>query len=174
MSVKDDLLQELNKVLALQEEMAKRVEIVKTKILEEENKKVFWTPTHGQQYYYINNEVIVLGCPYDNNWRSDKVRIKNLNYYETEKKCERAIFEQILNRKLNKFAHENNEEEIDWSNPVQAKYMIIYDNDSKKLEASIYSHIQSFGQVYFTSKEIAERAIKNFKDDLIRSFTTKE
>ena len=33
--------------------------------------------------------------------------------------------------------------------------------------------LKDFGQVYFTSREIAEKALESFKDDLIRYFTSK-
>ena len=32
--------------------------------------------------------------------------------------------------------------------------------------------LKIFGQVYFTSKEIAEKALETFQDDLLRYFTT--
>ena len=35
----------------------------------------------------------------------------------------------------------------------------------------VYS-LKNFGQVYFTSKEIAEKALETFKDDLVRYFTS--
>ena len=35
----------------------------------------------------------------------------------------------------------------------------------------VYS-LKDFGQVYFTSKEIAEKALETFEDDLIRYFTS--
>ena len=44
------------------------------------------------------------------------------------------------------------------------KDMGIYINDAYTLK--------DFGQVYFTSKEIAEKALETFKDDLVRYFTS--
>ena len=49
--------------------------------------------------------------------------------------------------------------------------MINYNKDDGIFTDRVYN-TKDFGQVYFTSKEIAEKALETFKDDLIRYFTS--
>ena len=68
------------------------------------------------------------------------------------------------------FALENNDIEIDW-NDSSKKYKINYSKNIGMSIDKVYS-LKDFGQVYFTSKEIAEKAVEAFKDELIRYFTS--
>ena len=52
------------------------------------------------------------------------------------------------------------------------KYYIEFDDYDKKLEICVSYYSQS-NNVYFTSREIAEKAIEEFKDDLIKLYTWK-
>ena len=70
------------------------------------------------------------------------------------------------------FALENNENEIDWNNTDKNKYYIYYSYDDNCLDVEDIYDYRDFGQVYFTSEEIAEKAIETFKYDLIRYFTS--
>ena len=75
-----------------------------------------------------------------------------------------------MHRQLELFALENNETEINW-NDNSKKYIINYNTHGRLFIDDVYS-LKDFGQVYFTSKEAAEKAIETFKDDLIRYFTS--
>ena len=95
-------------------------------------------------------------------------------YYEP--KTEEAPPEEklTLQEKLQKFADENNEE-INWLNIHQKKYRIGYDYLMKCL--GVYtSEIRNFGQIYFSSEKIAEKAMETFKEELDEYFrpVTKE
>ena len=69
------------------------------------------------------------------------------------------------------FALENNDIEIDWNDDSSKKYIISYSKEGGIFIDKVYK-LKDFGQVYFTSKEIAEKALEAFKDDLIRYFTS--
>ena len=113
-----------------------------------------------------------MDTPFCSGHTSDNARLRNLNYFRTKQEAERVAFEQLLYRKLKKFAFENNEKDIDWNDDNQLKYDIWYDYQDKKLDTGSYEVARDFGQVFFSSEEIAEKAIKEFKDDLIRYFTS--
>lgn len=100
-----------------------------------------------------------------------KKRFDNFNYFSTREKAEEINFKQTLFRKLQRFSDENGGNEIDWSNLFQEKFGITYNCGDKKLETALYFHHNDFGQVYFISEEIAEKAIKLFYDELIKYFT---
>ena len=93
------------------------------------------------------------------------------NYFKTEKQAERALFEQNLRLKLRKFAEDNNDK-IDWNDDDDSwKYCITYEYNYNKITTCTRYRIADFSQIYFSSKETAERAIEEFREDLIRYFT---
>ena len=101
----------------------------------------------------------------------DKKLIDFGNYFKTKEEAERKRFEIKLHRQLELFALKNNETEIDWNDDSNEKHTISYNRDGGIFIDEVYS-LKDFGQVYFTSKEVAEKAIETFKDDLIRYFTS--
>lgn len=95
----------------------------------------------------------------------------NANYFSTKEKAEEINFKQVLFRKLQRFSDESGGHEIDWNDPNQDKWMIRFDHKLKELCVSYNSYFKIFGQVYFISKETAEKAIELFHDELIKYFT---
>lgn len=75
---------------------------------------------------------------------------------------------------LEKFAFENNEKEIDWNNEEQRKYYLVAKHS---IDGTIY--VDSFYtisikvipfNIYFTSEEIAEKAIETIGEDRIKKY----
>lgn len=168
---------ELDELKLQMEKMQKKIEELENKEKEQTADK-WWIPKFGEDYWYIDYKNSVYRTTYSD-LTVDKSVIDSLNYFKTKEQAERKAFEQLLHRKLEKFAYENNEEEIEWNDNCQIeKYYIYYDFDYKVLEADFtseikdYSKIKDYGQIYFSSSKIAEKAIEEFKEDLIRYFTT--
>ena len=160
----------LNKLKQLEEDFNTQVTDIKKQI-EECDKKGFEPIKLGEEYYSIstNGEIDMYKFFNDN---VDKEIIDFGNYFKTQEEAERKYFEIKLHRQLELFALENNEKEIDWNDFNQSKYIIKYDNDENTLYHNSCYEQQNFGQVYFTSKEVVEKAIETFEDDLIRYFTS--
>ena len=158
----------LNKLKQLEEDFNTQVADIKKQI-EECDKKVFKPIKLGEKYYSIlsNGEINSYGFYNDS---VDKEIIDFGNYFKTKEEAERKSFEIKLHRQLELFALENNDTEIDWNNSSK-KYVIIYNKGIGLFIDNVYN-AQDFGQVYFISKEIAEKALETFKDDLIRYFTS--
>ena len=91
-----------------------------------------------------------------------------IGWYELANKIN---FQQTLFRKLQRFTDENNECDLDWSNFQQKKYYIYYDYDYSKLLIDCNTCSKKFGNVFFSSEEIAQKAIEEFKDELLEYFT---
>lgn len=125
-----------------------------------------WKPKKGEKYYCIDGIKIE---DYYNDSPLDKEMINYGNYFKTEKQAERALFEQNLRLKLRKFAEDNNDK-IDWKGRVE-KYYIFFDYVNSKLTIDFCRCARNFSQIYFSSKKIAEKAIEQFKDELIKYFT---
>ena len=158
----------LNKLKQLEEDFNTQVTDIKKQI-EECDKKVFKPNELGEKYYTISTKGKIGSCSFCND-DFDKEIIDFGNYFKTQEEAERKRFEIRLHRQLELFALENNETEIDW-NDMSKKYMIFYSKNIGMSIDKVYS-LKDFGQVYFTSKEIAEKALEIFKYDLIRYFTS--
>ena len=158
----------LNKLKQLEEDFNTQVTDIKKQI-EECDKKVFKPNKFGEKYYTISTKGKIGSYSFCND-DFDKEILDFGNYFKTQEEAERKRFEIKLHRQLELFALENNDREIDWGDGSE-KYIIIYRIDVGILINRVYSS-KDFGQVYFTSKEIAEKAIETFKYDLIRYFTS--
>ena len=159
----------LNKLKQLEEEFNTQVADIKKQI-EECDKKVFKPNELGEKYYSIlSGGKVQTHFFYEDS--IDKELIDFGNYFKTKEEAERKSFEIRLHRQLELFALENNDTEINWWDNNSEKYLIDYSKDMGISIGVVYS-LKNFGQVYFTSKEIAEKALEAFKDDLIRYFTS--
>ena len=158
----------LNKLKQLEEDFNTQVTDIKKQI-EECDKKVFKPNKFGEKYYTISTKGKIGSYSFCND-DFDKEILDFGNYFKTQEEAERKRFEIRLHRQLELFALENNVTEINW-NDSSEKYMINYNKDKGIFIDRVYT-LKIFGQVYFTSKEIAEKALETFKDDLVRYFTS--
>ena len=158
----------LNKLKQLEEDFNTQVTDIKKQI-EECDKKVFKPIKLGEKYYTISTKGKIGSYSFCND-DVDKEIIDFGNYFKTKEEAERKSFEIKLHRQLELFALENNDTEIDW-NDRSKKYVINYNKDNGIFIDMVYT-LKIFGQVYFTSKEIAEKALETFQDDLLRYFAS--
>ncbi len=118
---------------------------------------------YEKTFWYITD--IEINADSEENASIDDEKYKQANYFSTKEKAEEVAFETELFRKLKRFADENNDGVIDWKNALYRKYMInMTTNYTIGIESTTYR--QEFGQVYFTSKEIAEKALETFRPEL--------
>ena len=92
------------------------------------------------------------------------------NYFNNKEYAEYIAFKETLMRKLDKFAWDHNAKAIDWGNGV-TKYYIIFSHIDNELIVRGASMYMANNIIYFTSKETAEKAIEEFKEDLIKLHT---
>ena len=92
------------------------------------------------------------------------------NYFNNRKYAEYIAFKETLIRRMDRFAWEHNETAINWRDSCSAKYYIAFDNTYNELSIDCNCTYQS-NNIYFTSREIAVKAIEKFKDDLIKLYT---
>lgn len=120
-------------------------------------------------YYRIAENCIALTVEFGD--MDDDALMDRANYFSIKEKAEEIDFEQTLYRKLRRFSDENGGSEIDYSRgSCQHKWFIEYDKDEQLFSVSCYYDVRVFGTVYFSSKEVAYKAIEIFKDDLIKYF----
>lgn len=123
----------------------------------------------GDRYYYFD------GWEVDDHSEdiedADDDIYDGANYYSDKTIAENNARADRLHRQLRRFAVEHREHELDWGNERQSKFHIDYWCGDGKLYVGFYNVIKTFGVIWFDSKEAAEAAIEEFKDELIWYFT---
>lgn len=139
-------------------------------VVKENKESKVWKPEKDGHYYYYDND----GRTYQSSYCEDsidKCRLEFGNCFKTKEEAEHMIEKLKVINELKKFALENNEEEIDWKNSGEAKYLITYHYACKELEIAYYYYTQYIPfNIYFTSKEIAQKAIETIGEDRIKKY----
>lgn len=136
-----------------------------------EEKKKWWEPELDEKYYIICVDGSIDYNNYDGDY-DDKRLMAIGNCFQTEKQAEFMTEKLRVIHELEKFAFENNEEEIDWNNSEQRKYYLYFDyTDMSIVSCDSYSKCQHIPlAVYFTSKEIADKSIKAIGEERLKKY----
>ena len=118
-------------------------------------------------YYLINAQGGVAEEP-ETNDSFDRQAYQAANYFSTKEKAEEINLKQTLFRKLQRFSDENGGNEIDWNDVTQGKFYLWYHAEQRQIKVDRTLTIRAFGQVYFRSEEVAQRAIETFQEDFIQ------
>ena len=133
-----------------------------------ETKNPYKQAGYGERYHCIYGLTIHLNT--DSNHEIDNKLFSTANYFNNKEYAEYIAFKETLMRKLDRFAWEHNARVIDWNDSCSAKYYIEFSNTRDELIIDWICSGQS-NDIYFTSREIAEQAIEEFKDDLMKLYT---
>ncbi len=80
-----------------------------------------------------------------------------------------ALERQKVITELKRFALEHNDKEIDWNNIEQRKCFLSYQHDKNIIFIDFYYSVQIYN-IYFTSEEIAQAAIKEIGEERLRKY----
>ena len=119
----------------------------------------------SNKYSYVDEkgEVIIES---DINYEEDDLRFATANYYSSEEVARNNARADKLMRQLRRFAVENRKDKIDWNDKRKHKYNICYSYPTQEIFVDFKSNCRNF-EIYFDSCGVAERAIEEFKDELI-------
>lgn len=135
-------------------------------VVVEKNKIKVWEPSLGDLYYYINSNGDIKFSYY--NTRSIDKRCIG-NFFKTDEEAEHMVEKLKVIKELRDFALEHNDEEIDWVDNEQDKWEISYKDSNVEPICNNYYRAQTFN-IYFTSLEIAQEAIKTIGEDRIKKY----
>ena len=135
----------------------------------------------GQRYFTIDN-YFRISTTKNLGYEDDKERIQIGNCYpftdETKDKVKKEVKLIAERRKLQlqmeQFARLNNEEEIDWSNTEQRKWSLYINYAKNEIRIDWASNCRDLNNVYFTSEEIAEKALEKFGDRIRKLYMDME
>lgn len=124
-----------------------------------------WKPE--KNYWLIDNSGV---CNFNYNDDSTDKFLYNIgNCFKTKEEAEFAVEKLKVITEFKRFALENNKCELDWNDEFQEKYSIYYNVKKRKIDIE-YWCIYKENTIYFSSKEIAERAIKAIGEDRLKKY----
>lgn len=170
-TVKDGDLVDIESNAYLRDENISIADLLKLDFEEIKEMKNPYERVDNRDIYYAVKERGGVGNFKDLNDHIDDKLLNSLNYFNNKNYAEYVAFKETLMRKIDRFAWENNAKVINWCDS-SSKYYITFDIDNKEFRISRRMSYQS-NDIYFTSFEIAEKAIEEFKDDLIKLYTWK-
>ena len=129
-----------------------------------ELERYYWTGDDGSVYGSHENE------SHENEISADDLRYDTANYYSSYDVGKNNARADQLMRCLRRFAVENRKDKIDWNDGKKHKYNICYSCSTQEIFVDFESNCRNF-EIYFDSCGVAERAIEEFKDELIWYFT---
>lgn len=140
------------------------------KLLTPQKKTGYERVEKGSSYDYVDANGFVEESFEDCDDFDDDV-YNTANYYSSDEVADNNARADELMRQLRRFAVEHREQEIDWYETADEKYVIAYSYEQRNLEVEfIYVH-RNFGVIYFDTKKAAQSAIDTFHDELIWYFT---
>lgn len=119
----------------------------------------------NEKFYFINDCGMIGESNDCRGFFQNKV-LDIANYCTDKKLMQQRALHETLNRLLWRFSMENDGNKINWKDIDQRKYLVYFDNESKKFSITDYRFMKVNGCIYFYSKSIAQKAI----DEIIRPF----
>lgn len=130
-----------------------------------EPKSKVWKPDVEEEFYTLFGD----GSIYKLTWLNIADRVKRYeigNCFKTEEEAKFALERLKIITELKRFAIEYNEGEINWNDNKQYKYILCFDHDENCVKWVQYQH----AHIYFTSREIAEQAIKEIGEERLKKY----
>lgn len=118
-----------------------------------------WKPNRGELYYHILSNGEVNTCRWDD-YSTEKERFAIGNVFKTKKEAEFAVEKRKVEVELQDIADELNEGWVpNWNDKGTNKYIIAYNADNGRVEATLSRYIKIRGAC-FKTEDIANEAIR--------------
>ena len=129
-------------------------------------KNPFERVSKNESYYIISNKACVMRYT-EGEDETDQLLYNTVNYFNDFQFANQVALHQLLYRKLLKFAYDNEcEDTAEWDGE-NAHWVIRY-NENRNEFCSYYQDGYKARDVYFSSKEGAERAIKEVVEPFMK------
>lgn len=140
------------------------------KLIQKSNgcKRRAWKPENNETYFYISGYGVISSYKWIND-TTDNGYYEIGNCFKTKEKAEFALEKVKVETELRRFAEENNEYEIDWTDEDQEKWAMCYSyyyGNVYFIDACSYKR----NDIYFTSKEIGEQAVNFIGEERLKKY----
>lgn len=137
--------------------------------IKEIKKSKKWKPELNERYYIVTTRLTVGEAFYTVHDEINDARLFVNNCFKTKEEAEFHLEKLKVYHELKLFADDNNEE-IDWKNEEIKKWFFYFDHSTLVIHYDYYFHLQHIGDIYFSSKELAEQAIEKVGEDRIKKY----
>ena len=147
----------------------KKAELTKEQLkklgIEPKRKNPFDRVGKDEAYFCISDMQVTPS--YELNYMANADHLFGLNYFNDEDFANQLLLHELLNRKLLKYAWDNNAEDCEWDG-TETHYYIYYEAKSHEFDITETYVIRS-NNIYFSKWEIAKQAI----EDVVKPFMAK-
>lgn len=127
-----------------------------------------WKPECNEKYYIISDSMMVFCTSWDNH-NVDHKRYEIGDCFKTKEEAEFALEKVRVETELRRFAEENNECEIDWTDEDQEKWCMYYSYmDGDVYFTDAYCHKRN--DIYFSSKKIGAQAVNYIGKERLKKY----
>ena len=141
------------------------------KLQPSEEKKTGYERVPDSDIYFYAHSGGYVGTASEHYCNIDNEYYELANYYSDKTVAENNTRADKLVRQLRRFSVEHRENGVNFNDTDTKKYYIYYGYQSKEFEIHDVLITKVFGAIYFDSKETANAAIDEFRDELIWYFT---
>ena len=141
------------------------------KLQPSEEKKTGYERVPDSDIYFYAHSGGYVGTASEHYCNIDNEYYESANYYSDKTVAENNTRADKLVRQLRRFSVEHRENGVNFNDTDTKKYYIYYGYQSKEFEIHDVLITKVFGAIYFDSKETANAAIDEFRDELIWYFT---
>lgn len=134
-----------------------------------EKKNKVWKPEFEDLYYAILPDGSITDYEFTNS-EFDNSCYDFCNCFKTASVAKFFAEKQRVMTQLKRYAEEHNDVEIDWDNCEQYKYFLYCDSAKNEIGIDSRSVLMFSNQIYFTSYDIAEDAVKEIGKDRILKY----
>jgi len=170
-TVKDGDLVDIESNAYLRDENISIADLLKLDFEEIKEMKNPYTRVNNRELYYSITRNGSVGFIHEDRLDCDNKVFSKANYFNNKEYAKYVAFKETLMRRMDRFAWENNTKVINWCDSSE-KYYIAFSNQYSELMID-WDFAYKSNNIYFTSREIAEKAIEEFKEDLIKLYTWK-
>lgn len=116
----------------------------------------------------LKGDTVAFNCV-DSHSNYEDILCKDINYFNDVNFAQQVGWHELLNRKLLKYAWDNNAEDCEWNEAGVNSHYSIYFDIAKGHFAVADNHYCHSQNIYFSSEKVAKQAI----EDVIKPFMTK-
>lgn len=136
------------------------------------NKTGYEKATNEDGTFYFDNGAGYVQDSYDSYPETDgNNAYKAANYYTSKTVAENNTRADKLMRQLRRFAVEHRNNELNWKNSKQNKFLISYDYSLGDVDIEYEDDCRELFTIFFDTRQTAQQAIDTFRDELIWYFT---
>lgn len=139
-------------------------------VIETKKEKTWWKPKVGESYWSIRPWSGAVRTCY-NDHKVDGFAVSMGLCFQTEEQADFMVEKLKVIHELEKFAFENNEEEINWNDDGQKKFFLYYSYSANQVLVNyVISMKENPFNVYFTSESIAEKSVEAIGEERLKKY----